>query len=261
MRLRVKPLYAERMRRLMPDPCPELTDEELLEDAFSPTPGESFVRFNMVSSVDGRAALDGVSNGLGAPADHRLFSLLRGVADAIVVGSGTALAEGYAGELLPEWLREWRVARGLPSRPTTVILSNSGSLPPDSPVLSDAPAPTCVVIGEDAAPERIQSLRSVCEVILVPAGAPAASITAALATRGLLHLHHEGGPGVLSRYVVADAVDSLCLSVTPLIAPAGTGAITAPAPARSGAARPLVLHRLYEQESTLLTEYRRGPSA
>ncbi|RKW71634.1 pyrimidine reductase family protein [Galactobacter caseinivorans] len=257
-------LYAERMRRFLPVPGPDLTDTDLLDEAASPTPGQSFVRFNMVSSLDGRGVLDGLSAGLGTAADQRLFPILRAVADAIVVGSATALAEGYAGELLPQSLRQARVARGLAARPTTVILSHSGSLPPDSAVLQDAPAPTLVVVAEDASPERIAALRAVCEVVLVPAGTPPIAVTSALAGRGLAHLHHEGGPGILTRYVNAGAVDSLCLTLSPVLAPAGTGAITAMTPVTGHAQAPvraLELHRLYEEDSTLLAEYRRGRAA
>lgn len=271
-------LYAKRMRRFLPSPGPDLNDEDLLAEAVSPTPGRPFVRFNMVSSLDGRGVLDGVSGGLGTAPDQRLFPVLRAVADAIVVGSGTAVAEGYAGELLPARLRNWRSAQGLCQRPTTVILSKSGSLPPDSPVLRDAPARTLVAVAEGANPERIAALRSVCEVVLVPDGSPPAAVTDALVARGLHHLHHEGGPGILSRYVEATSLDSLCLTLSPLLAPAGTGGITAlvsPTPAQTtpvqtapvqatpAQTQPLQmrLHRIYEEDSTLLTEYRRERSA
>jgi riboflavin biosynthesis pyrimidine reductase len=50
----------------------------------------------MVSSVDGAATGDsGKSGSLNNAADKRVFDHLRSVADVIVVGAGTARAEGY----------------------------------------------------------------------------------------------------------------------------------------------------------------------
>jgi riboflavin biosynthesis pyrimidine reductase len=58
-------------------------------------PGGPWLRANMVSSVDGAAAGDsGKSGSLNNAADKRVFDHLRSVADVIVVGAGTARAEG-----------------------------------------------------------------------------------------------------------------------------------------------------------------------
>ena len=58
--------------------------------------GGPWLRANMVSSVDGAAAGDsGKSGSLNNAADKRVFDHLRSVADVIVVGAGTARAEGY----------------------------------------------------------------------------------------------------------------------------------------------------------------------
>lgn len=55
----------------------------------------AFVRLNMISSVDGGTAVDGVSGGLGNRDDHAVFAALREQADGCVVGLGTVLAEHY----------------------------------------------------------------------------------------------------------------------------------------------------------------------
>src|SRR6478609_3406383 len=59
-------------------------------------PGRT-VRVNMITSLDGGAALNGRSGGLGNEADQHLFAVLRDLADVILVGSGTVRAEQYAG--------------------------------------------------------------------------------------------------------------------------------------------------------------------
>src|SRR6202007_2846263 len=51
-----------------------------------------WLRANMVVSVDGAAALAGRSGGLSGPADRLLFSVLRSLADVILVGAATARA-------------------------------------------------------------------------------------------------------------------------------------------------------------------------
>lgn len=51
--------------------------------------GRLFVRVNMISSLDGAIALRGRSGGLGGPADHRLFHLLRALTAVVLVGAGT----------------------------------------------------------------------------------------------------------------------------------------------------------------------------
>ena len=55
-----------------------------------------FLYLNMVSSVDGRAAIDGSSHALGSDTDTLLLTELRTLADAVLLGMGTLRAEGYA---------------------------------------------------------------------------------------------------------------------------------------------------------------------
>ena len=55
----------------------------------------AFMRLNMISSVDGGTAVDGVSGGLGNRDDHAVFAALRAQADGCLVGLGTVLAEQY----------------------------------------------------------------------------------------------------------------------------------------------------------------------
>jgi riboflavin biosynthesis pyrimidine reductase len=55
----------------------------------------AFVRLNMISSVDGGTAVEGVSGGLGNRDDHAVFAALRAGATGCLVGLGTVIAEGY----------------------------------------------------------------------------------------------------------------------------------------------------------------------
>jgi riboflavin biosynthesis pyrimidine reductase len=92
--------------------------------------GGSWLRVNMVSSVDGAATGEsGKSGSLNNAVDKRVFDHLRSVADVIVVGAGTARAEGYGpaarpivvvsrGHELPDGLRD--------APPGSVLLTSLG---------------------------------------------------------------------------------------------------------------------------------------
>src|SRR5258708_36565463 len=49
----------------------------------------------MVTSTDGAATVDGMSGGLSGPADRMVFTVLRSLADVILVGARTARVERY----------------------------------------------------------------------------------------------------------------------------------------------------------------------
>ncbi len=83
------------MRVLTPAP----SDDEVIamHVALPPTrpTGRAFVRLNMISSSDGGTAIAGVSGGLGNRNDHAVFAALRELADGVLVGMVTVVAEHY----------------------------------------------------------------------------------------------------------------------------------------------------------------------
>ena len=65
-------------------------------------PRTPWLRLNFVSTVDGAAqGPDGKSGGINNAADKAVFDTLRDLADAVVVGAGTARAEGYRPAAVP----------------------------------------------------------------------------------------------------------------------------------------------------------------
>lgn len=85
------------MRRLLPDPGPTTVEEQLRtympwEQAGDERP---FVAMNFAATVDGRAAIGGVSGPIGSAADTAMLSGLRKRFDAVMIGAGTKRAEGY----------------------------------------------------------------------------------------------------------------------------------------------------------------------
>jgi riboflavin biosynthesis pyrimidine reductase len=172
---------------------------------------------DMVVTVDGRAAIQGRSVALGHPADRALLRELRTAADAILVGSGTLVAERYA-NLLDEEQRARRVAGGRPPHPLVVTLSRELRLPDGVPLLDESGVPIVVFThaGEEIlAPEAGADL----EVVRLGAGVPLLlSALDALGARGVRSVLCEGGPTLLRRLVLDGGLDDLLVTVAPLLA-------------------------------------------
>lgn len=214
----------------------EVTDEDLLD--LYRWPDGRWTRANMVAALDGRVAgADGKSGSLSDDADRRVFQILRRTCDAIVVGAGTVLSEGYGPVRTDERWSAWRLARGMADRATLVIVSGGAHLPPAAAAATNGPNPTLVVVGPTAPADRVAALRSVAEVIVAPSSsstgapsteelptaAPAAGGAVAstggvpgdwlldeLAGRGLPRVLVEGGPTLLG--ALTGQLDDLCLT-------------------------------------------------
>ncbi|WP_181578180.1 dihydrofolate reductase family protein [Arthrobacter sp. AQ5-05] len=247
------------MRRLLPAPAPDPDDRQLL-DWYAPGPGtEPFVRFNFVSSTDGAASIEGLSGALGTAPDHRVFMLLRRLADAIVVGAGTIRAEGYEGELLDAASRAWRLANGMPERPLLVVVSGRLDLDVHSALFTKNPGKILLLGSGSADPGRAAALGAVAEVVSAQAPGPAIDprwIIETLHARGLRVIHSEGGPTLLADFQRADALDSLCVTYSPVLA-GGDGPRISRGQ-QGDEPRHLGLNLLLEEDGTLLAEYRRG---
>lgn len=172
-----------------------------------------YVLLNMVSTIDGRAALDGSTRRLGGPADLEMLLELRVLADAVLIGAGTVRAEGYGRLMRSEARRKRREAAGLAADPVAVMVSRGLDVPwdaglfaaPDQPVLiytsSDAPVPPTPAPVEAVV---LDSLKP--EVVLDD-----------LRRRGVGILLSEGGPTLNAWMLEAGAVDELFLTLTPLL--------------------------------------------
>ncbi|MGH3968173.1 MAG: dihydrofolate reductase family protein, partial [Mycobacterium sp.] len=73
-----------------------LDDGDLPELYAYPT-DRPWLRANFIASLDGGATVGGTTGQLGGPMDRALFSLLRELADVILVGAGTVRIESYSG--------------------------------------------------------------------------------------------------------------------------------------------------------------------
>ena len=244
-----------RVKRLWPVPPPSEVDRELDDAALAAHyawPEEvaaPVVRVNFVSSLDGAVTVDGRSEGLGTAGDKAVFLLLRELADVVLVGAGTVRTEDYRGAR--------RATRGRATPPPIAVVTGSADLDPAGRLFTDTTVPPLILTLESAPAARRSALAAAGgDVVVLPRLTPDA-LLAELAGRGLLRVLCEGGPSLLGALQAADAVDELCLTVSPLLAGGDAGRI-AHGPAGSPA-RPMALAGALLDEDALLLHYRRAP--
>ncbi|MEV4672421.1 MULTISPECIES: pyrimidine reductase family protein [Actinomadura] len=199
------------MRPLSPEP-----GEADLAERYAYPPDGTWLRANMVASLDGAAQRDGRSGGLGNAADRHLFLLLRGLADVVIIGAQTVRAEGY-GPVKPS--EGWDgVREGRTPVPPIAIVSRSLDLDFEAPIFTEAEVPTMVLATASADPARLAAAREHADVII--AGKDSLDFAVAvreLAKRGHRRLLCEGGPSVLGQLVAAGLLDELCLTLSPML--------------------------------------------
>lgn len=185
------------------------------------TPG-AYVRSGMLVSLDGATSSGGTSRGLQRPGDVAVLVALRAVADAVVVGAGTARSEAYGPVRLSERSAAWRRSHGRSRAVPLVVVSRSLDVPADAPWLQQGRP---VVLTCAASPvERREALGARADVVVAGddvVDLPAAA--AALAERGLQRLLCEGGPSLLGDVVRAGLLTEVCATLSPVLAGAGAG--------------------------------------
>ena len=219
--------------------------------------GRPHVVANMVGGLDGSAAVSGRVGVLSSPADARLFTDLRSIADVVLVGARTVRQERYGPVKLPDRLREERVARGRPPTPRIAVVSRSLDFDWSIPLFSTADAQNrpYVITAGAADREQLEVAREHAEVVV--AGDPAVDLRLALAefhAGGAEVVLCEGGPTLLGELAAADLLDELCLSLTPLIG--GDPLPLSLAPAGAPIARFALAHVLVD-DSNLFLRYER----
>lgn len=166
--------------------------------------GRPLTTLKLATTLDGRIATrSGESQWITGPASRQRGHLLRATYDAILVGSGTALADNPTLTCrLP----------GLADRsPVRVVLDRRLRLPTDSILVQTAPqTPTWLLTGAGHAEPQLAAYRAAgVEVIELPDPAGPQEILAALGGRGLTRLLIEGGAQVAAAFLAADAIDRI----------------------------------------------------
>lgn len=200
-----------RVDRLWPDPLLDLDLDDAMRGFTLPPapPGRPLVAINMVTSIDGRAQLDGTAEGLGSRADRRLMRLYRAAFDAVGSGAGTLRATGI-------WLRVGddlaarRVADGRLPNPLGIVFAGSASVPTEGRWFEGG-EPRVLVIGAanpmTEAPPGTELLRSSTE------RPDPGWVLERLVDRGIGSLLLEGGPRLNASFLAADLIDEVYWTV------------------------------------------------
>ncbi|HEX3291559.1 MAG TPA: dihydrofolate reductase family protein [Gaiella sp.] len=193
---------------------------------------ERCVYANFVATVDGVVAIPSVAGSNraisgGSEADRFLMGTLRAAADLVLIGSGT-LRASPEGRWRPETVylpgaaafADLRRQLGCEPSPRVAILTASGAVPADHPVLAEGALVVTTSRGAEALGER---LPAEAELAVLPGDAEV-DVRAALdllRRRGYGRILSEAGPHVFGSLVESDLVDELFLTVSPLLAGRG----------------------------------------
>ncbi len=190
-----------------------------------------WLRANFIASLDGAATVGGMSGRLGGAGDRAVFSLLRELADVILVGAGTVRAEGYSGARPSVAQRQRRQACGQREVPQLAIVTGSGRVDRDMPVFTRTEVPPLVLTCTAAIDQTRRALADLAEVVDCSAGDPTlidqAALLAVLADRGQYRVLTEGGPTLFGSFVARDLLDELCLTIAPSLVGGQAGRIAA----------------------------------
>lgn len=203
------------IRRLLPA-AGAIETAEHLEDWYL-LPGERHLRINFVASLDGAIEIGGRSGPLGGPADRQTFMAMRAVADAVLVGAGTATDEQYGPVRLDPESQVRRQHRGQPVLPRLAVVSGQGSL--DAGARMFGGDERVLVFTTQRVVKTRPDLAEVAD--LVECGQQEVDlgrVVAELAAMGLPGVLCEGGPALARGLFAAGLVDELCLTISPVLA-------------------------------------------
>jgi len=225
------------VRQLFPEPVDSVEPLDVYRD-LPVIEGRPTVRLNMISAVDGATAVDGLSGGLGGPADRKVFAALRSLADVVLVAAGTVRAENYGPGAVP-----------------IAVVSGSLRLDWDTPFFTAATHRPIVVTSGRAPEEAVKKAQDVADVLV--AGDTEVDLALAvelLGERGFGQVLAEGGPSLNGALAAAGVLDELCLTFAPRLVSGDakrivTGPPLVPSPE-------LTLQSLCEEDGYLFLRYR-----
>lgn len=246
------------MRQLLPSPVDNVSAFEIHSSLERPPHVDRpWVYTNMIASIDGAVSTDGLSGGLGGPPDKVVFEALRGVADAILVGAGTAIAENYRRAQTSETVQEVRLARGQSARPRIVVISNRLSILPSHRVFHPQDRPL-VVTTESADPNRRAAIAEVAEVVTFGRTDVQLERTLGfLREQGIERLLCEGGPSLNGSLSSLGLIDEWTITASPLLVGGTSGRIVAGSDRLDDR---FALRLVLEEDSFLFTSYVRASS-
>ncbi len=173
--------------------------------------GRPLVTLKLATTLDGYCAAPvGENHRITGPEAQRDVHLRRARVDAILVGSGTVVADD------PQL-----TARdvGSPRQPVRITVDSTGRVPRDASLFRGGEA---IVACTAAVPHDLQIAwkEAGAEVLVLPAhdeGVDLGSLIADLGERGMLEVYCEGGPRLATALLRSDLVDRVELYQAPLL--------------------------------------------
>ena len=224
----------------------DVLDDAALAEVYAP-PARRWLRTNFVATLDGAVTgYDDRSGSINTKADHAVFDLLRRQCDVVVIGAGTARAEGY-----PSLRSED------PHAPTLVVVSRSGQLPVS---VADGPSGSVLLVTCRSADERaLEASRDLIgEEFVLTVGDDEVDLRRmrhTLEDKGFRQILCEGGPQLLGSLLTAGVVDELDLTWSPMIV-GGSHKSLVTGPEMGVGLTPMTL---VEEDGTLLGRWRVSP--
>jgi len=185
-------------------------------------------------SLDGRIATrTGHSHYVNGPEAIAHLHRLRALADAVIVGIGTALADDPR-----------LTVRGMKGRsPARVVIDPRRRMPPSARLLADDGVSCVAIVAQPVgAPDRSR-LETISLPRVTDGGIAPQDIVAALRARGWQRLLVEGGATTVSGFLAAGCLDRLHVAVAPMLIGSGPiGVNLPPIDTLDQALRPQVRH-------------------
>ncbi len=205
------------MRVIHPEPADDVSPDELYGVTRSRVGDRPWVGLCMIASLDGTTVVDGRSGGLGNETDSAVLAALRRAADVIIVGAGTARAEGYGPPGKPGQ-RIGVVTTTANVDPASALFTSGAGfliLPVDGPPAPAGPAgPLDAVRAGSGRVDLVGALRRLDDVIDPPT-----------------FVQCEGGGTLNGSLLAAGCVDELDLTVSPVVAGGDGPRVSVGAPA------------------------------
>jgi riboflavin-specific deaminase-like protein len=197
--------------RLYPPPACEIPAEAIYEDLELPPKerqdrSRPYVLINMVSSLDGKVAIEGKASRIGSGIDRRAMRILRSKADAVMIGAGTLRAEKLAlGLDDPAGARQ----------PLAVIISSTANVPVAENLISHEHQRVLLITTRHVPDDR--SFESTLRAPATPSGQVDLDEALKLlkAEYAVEVLLVEGGPRLNHALISQDLVNELFLTLAP----------------------------------------------
>ena len=193
----------------------------LIGAALAKRAGQSFVAGHVTQTLDGRIACEnGQSQWIGNAADRHHSHRMRALLEGVMVGANTALHD--------DPMLTVRHVDG--ADPRRIVVSGRGRVFTDERALTMMSGPGCeIFVGATHEEQPTDESVRVNRVENIDGQLPPASILAALRARGIHSIYLEGGAGILSSFLQAQAIDLLQIHIASMILGAGLPSLRLPA--------------------------------